>query len=208
MDHLHIDWSQLPTYNTIMALFSGASLISVAHTGKKMLTGEVNPKGWSINFFVLGFVLTLTGAHMTLTWPLARYFPFDNIIFGEPVLALGVLNLVLSFLFWNKADEILHSIYPLQYICKLLSPLKIIFYGLGLMLISISIAGVNFEFFAAPKEEPVSGYFADYPWLEAWGLSSVFFGVGIAAFLSAYFITHYQKQTIQTSWIAMLNYRS
>jgi hypothetical protein len=33
------------------------------------------------------------GAHMTLTWPLVGPTAFDNIAFGEPSLALGVILL-------------------------------------------------------------------------------------------------------------------
>lgn len=55
---------------------------------------EVSVTGWSLNFGVLGLSFTVTGLHMTLTWPLAAgRFAFDNIIFSEPSLALGLLLL-------------------------------------------------------------------------------------------------------------------
>lgn len=39
-------------------------------------------ESWALAAGVLGAILTVTGAHMTLTWPFAKYFPFDNIIFS------------------------------------------------------------------------------------------------------------------------------
>ncbi|GAA6765766.1 DUF981 domain-containing protein [Flavobacterium sp. CGRL1] len=187
-NRLIIDWTHCITYNTIMALFVGVSLISVARMGSGLTSKiKLNPQGWALNFAVLGVVLTLTGLHMTLTWPLASYFPFDNIIFGEPALAFGVLNLAIAFYFWKNKQQIIDSSRPLQMVAAHFNSFNILFYALGLMLIAIFFAGVDFQFFAAPKEEPISGNFAAYPWLEAWGLSLVFLGVGISSFLSARF---------------------
>jgi len=48
----------------------------------------------AIGFAVSGFILTLLGGAMTLTWPLSKVgFPFDDIIFGEPSPAFGVMLL-------------------------------------------------------------------------------------------------------------------
>ena len=206
-DHLIIDWAQLPTYNTIMALLVGVSLISLAKVGKELAANQVpNPKGWSINFGVLGLILFATGLHMTLTWPLAKYFPFDNIIFGETTLAIGTLNLALAFYFSKNSSEILTSEKPLQLISSHLKSLNILFYALALMLTALFFAGVNFQFFAAPKEEPISGYFADLPWLEAWGLSSVFLGIGICSALTAYFFNKASKLNFEISLLDKLCY--
>ncbi|WP_333662446.1 DUF981 family protein [Chishuiella changwenlii] len=209
MNHekLIIDWTQTITYNTIMALLVGVSLISIANIGKNLLKKEnINPTGWSLNLAVLGLILSVTGLHMTLTWPLAKYFPFDNIIFGEPTLAFGVLNLVLSFYIWKHRNEILKQENPLKYVTNHLKVFKILFYALGLMLTSIFFAGVDFQFFAAPKEEPISGSFADYPWLEAWGLSLVFLGVGIASVLTARFTERAAKETYKADLVDKLGY--
>src|SRR4051794_14168091 len=92
---LVIDWTQMPTYNTIMSVAAGAGLISIVYFAREMIRGgsDVPLDGWSVAFAVPGFILTVTGMHMTLTWPLAKYFPFDNIVFGETSFAFGVLLL-------------------------------------------------------------------------------------------------------------------
>jgi uncharacterized membrane protein len=51
--------------------------------------------GWALAFGVPGFILTVTGMHMSLTWSMAKYFPYDHIIFGETSFGFGVL--LLSF---------------------------------------------------------------------------------------------------------------
>lgn len=62
-------------------------------------------KGWSVGFAISGFILTPTGGHMTLSWVLAEIrFPFDDIIFGEPSLAFGVMLLGISVLLWRKSN--------------------------------------------------------------------------------------------------------
>ena len=101
---LIIDWVSMPTYNTIMCVAVGAALCSLAVMAKNMIQKkEIEPIGWSLNLGVLGLILFLTGLHMTLTWPLAKYFPFDNIVFGEPSLAFGTILLAFSIYFWKKA---------------------------------------------------------------------------------------------------------
>lgn len=206
-DKLIIDWENMPTYNTIMALFVGVALISLAHTGKKLVENQkINPQGWAMNFAVVGIVLTITGTHMTLTWPLAKYFPFDNILFGEPSLALGVLLLLTAFYFWRNKEAIKDNKSPLKLIAQDFSSLNILLYGLSLMLVSIFFAGVDFQFFAAPKEEPISGNFAAYPWLEAWGLSLVFLGIGFSSFLTTIFFKKSQEDRFIVGWTEKLNY--
>lgn len=189
-NHLIIDWTQLPTYNTIMALLVGVSLVTLASTGRQLVvTNTKNPVGWTLNFGIIGLILFLTGLHMTLTWPLAKYFPFDNIIFGETTLAFGALNLALAFYFWKNRRDILASDNALQLISGHFKALNILLYALAFMLVALFFAGVQFQFFAAPKEEPISGNFADMPWLEAWGLSLIFLLIGLCSALSARFFT-------------------
>ncbi|WP_211211904.1 DUF981 family protein [Deinococcus apachensis] len=107
---LVIDWTQLPTCNTIMLVAAGAALLSMMALGRQPgLRQMFYPRAWAPNFGVLGFILTLTGAHMTLTWPFAKYFPFDNIIFGEPSLAFGVLLLGVAFYLWRRAEHLRES---------------------------------------------------------------------------------------------------
>lgn len=204
---LIIDWANLPTYNTIMSLAVGVALISIANTGRNLVQqGRLNYKGWSMNFGILGCILFITGAHMTLTWPLGVAFPYDNIIFGEPCLAFGILLLYVSYYFAKNEELLKTSETPLKLICTHFSSLNILFYALGLMLTAIFFAGVDFQFFAAPKEEPISGYFSKWPWLEAWGMSLVFLGVGINSTFTARFFYKAGKDSYCISAIDKLLY--
>ena len=123
---LVINWENLPTYNTIMALAAGAALISLAKMVKDLLEKKrINPLGWAINLGVLGLILFTTGLHMTLTWPLAPDFPYDNIVFGEPSLALGVMALAMAIYFWTQREKIISEQQPDYSNCKRFPPSKI-----------------------------------------------------------------------------------
>ncbi|HLR77377.1 MAG TPA: DUF981 family protein [Balneolaceae bacterium] len=182
---LIIDWTQNATYNTIMAVSAGVALISLALAGKRLVQNKAaNPKGWALNFGVLGLILTITGTHFTLAWPLAD-FPYDNIIFGEPSLLFGVILLALSLYFWQNSERLTQSENPLQLIAKHFRAFSILLYAITLIMIAIFFAGVIFQFFAAPPEEPITGYFSQWPWLEAWVLSLIYLIVGLASLLTA-----------------------
>ncbi|MBC9914457.1 DUF981 family protein [Chitinophaga varians] len=172
----------MPTYNTVMAVAAGAALLSIARLCKRLYENqEIRPLGICINFGMLGTILFCTGLHMTLTWPMAKYFPFDNIIFGEPSLTLGVLLLGLSFYFRQYQHQ---GGFSLSDISKDLYEWRFLLYGIGLALIAIGFAGVTFQLFAAPKEEPISGNFADYPMLEATFISLLYALTGLSALLT------------------------
>ncbi|GGO36134.1 DUF981 family protein [Deinococcus humi] len=186
---LVIDWTQMTTYNTIMSLATGAALLSLAALGRTVARKEtVHAEGWALNFGVLGFILTLTGAHMTLTWPFARYFPFDNIIFGEPSLAFGVILLAAAFYLWKRAATLRGCAAVDRELAGAAQPLSIFVVGLGLAMVAIACAGVAFQLFAAPPEEPISGRFAQYPWLEALFISGLYATVGLTAMLYPFFM--------------------
>ncbi len=54
--------------------------------------------------------------------------------------------------------------------------------GLGLGLIAVGIAGMRYRLFAAPSQEPISGwYFAEYPWVEATFISGLWALIGLGA---------------------------
>lgn len=187
---LIIDWAHLPTYNTIMALMAGVALITIANFSKDLANRKaIKFQGWSLIFGILGAILAITGIHMTLTWPLGNGFPWDNIIFGEPCFVFGIILLFVSFYLWKNKEKLEANSNPLQLISSQFRPFNILFYALALMLTAIFFAGVQFQFFAAPPQEPISGYFAKWPWLEAWGLSLIFLGVGIC---SAYMPTFFE----------------
>lgn len=107
---LEIDWTQMPTYNTIMAIAAGAGLIFMYMLGRALLKDkDFRAEGWALTAGVLGFILTTTGLHMTLVWPFAMHFPFDNIVFGEPSLGLGVLLLATCLFLWKRGDRIVEA---------------------------------------------------------------------------------------------------
>lgn len=202
---LIIDWAHLPTYNTIMALSAGVALITIANFGRQLAEKKaIKFQGWSLIFGTLGSMLAITGIHMTLTWPLGNGFPWDNIIFGEPCFAFGIVLLFLAFYLWKNKETLELTENPLQLISLNFEPFKVFFYALGLMLTAIFFAGVQFQFFAAPPQEPISGYFAKWPWLEAWGLSLIFLGVGICSFFTALFFSEAAKDSYQINTINKL----
>lgn len=191
---LVIDWTQMPTYNTIMSLAAGAGLILIVLLGRSLVSREkFAAESWALAAGVLGFILTVTGAHMTLTWPFAKYFPFDNIIFGETSLGLGVLLLAAAFYLWKRSALIESSDDPGALLARVAKPLGVFIFGLGLALFAIAAAGIIFQLFAAPPEEPISGAFADYPWVEAIFMSGLFALVGLGAVLFPFMLNGFSS---------------
>ena len=183
---LKIDWANMPTYNTIMAVAAGAGLLLVVALMRRMLagTGELEPTGYALAFGVLGTILTLTGLHMTLTWPLAPGgFAFDNIIFGEPALAFGVLMLAASLFLWRRGEILAAGPEREAILARVAGPISVFVFGMGLGCFGIAAAGVKYQLFAAPPEEPISGAFAEYPLIEAIFISGLYALVGLGAVL-------------------------
>lgn len=193
---MHIPWDTTQVYNTIMAVATGVALLLLVSFGRMVNRGiSFSLEGWSIGFAIPGFILTLTGLHMTLTWPLSKIgFPFDDIIFGEPSLAFGVMLLGGSILLWRRSNLSSRSEASVQkpkeqaeqfisQLAEMVRPLSYFAAAMGLALISIGIAGVYYQLFAAPPEEPISGQFADYPWLEAAFISGLYALTGLGAIL-------------------------
>ncbi|MFF2351129.1 DUF981 family protein [Kitasatospora sp. NPDC058115] len=184
-DGLKIDWARMPTYNTIMSVAAGAGLLLVVALGRRFLApGPIATlDGWALAFGALGFTLVVTGLHMTLTWPLAgQGFPFDNIIFGEPALAFGVFLLSASFYLWKRGAELLGE-ERVARTARIAGPVSLYVFGMGLACFGIAAAGWKYTLFAAPPEEPISGEFSDWPWLEASFMSGLYVLVGIGALL-------------------------
>ncbi|MHA2789472.1 DUF981 domain-containing protein [Corynebacterium sp. S7] len=180
-----IAWETLPTYNTIMSIAVGAGLVALVLFNRAIQKEgkEVSLDGWALTFGVLGFILTATGLHMTLTWPLAPDFAFDNIVFGETSLAFGVLMLAAAIYLWRRQEKILESENMSRTIAQALKPLSIFIAGLGLALFAIALAGIVYQLFAAPPQEPISGYFGAWPILEATFMGILFAMVGLGAVL-------------------------
>lgn len=179
-------------YNTIMAVAAGAGLLTLVLFLRELLgmrkpaaDGAVRPvayDGWALSFGVLAAVLVTTGLHMTLVWPLDE-LPFDNIIFGEPALAFGLLMAALSFFLWRRRDELRASTNPVRDFSETLRPLTPFIVGMGLACIAILFVGNIYTLFAAPEWEPISGYFSKWPWFEAAIISGLYGIIGIAAVL-------------------------
>ncbi|RGC68339.1 hypothetical protein C5N14_14000 [Micromonospora sp. MW-13] len=210
-DGLKINWVEMPTYNTIMSVAAGVGLLLIVALGRQVLhRREIVPEGWAMAFVVLGAILAATGLHMTLTWPLASGgFAFDNIIFGEPALAFGVLLLAAGFVLWRRAPlfaagsgdlaagsgdlaagtgdagdrEPAVADERLRYTRLVLAPISVFVFALGLACFAIAAAGWTYTLFAAPPEEPISGKFAEYPLVEATFISGLYVLVGVGAVL-------------------------
>ncbi|MCX4387111.1 DUF981 domain-containing protein [Micromonospora peucetia] len=202
-DGLKINWVEMPTYNTIMALAAGAGLLLIVTFGRQLLQRrDIVPEGWAMAFIVPGAILAATGLHMTLTWPLASGgFAFDNIIFGEPALAFGVLMLAIGFVLWRRAplfasavpDEEAAGDARMRYVRGLIGPMSVFIFGLGLACFAIAAAGWTYTLFAAPPEEPISGQFADYPLVEATFISGLYVLVGVGAVLFPFALRRLQR---------------
>lgn len=191
MTRLVIDWTQMPTYNTIMSVAAGAALITLVSFGRALLREkDIHLESWAIAFAVPGLILTITGVHMSLTWPFAKYFPFDNIIFGETSFAFGVLLLAAAFYLWKRGDVTVATGDPARHLARVARPLSPFIFGMGLALGAVAMAGLVFQLFAAPPEEPISGAFAAYPWLEATCMSGMFGLVGLGAVLFPFSLSY------------------
>jgi len=181
-----------PVYNTLMAIPAGLALVMIVVMSRRLVNGRsVDRHAWAATYGGLGFILTLLGAHMTLTWPLTGPTAFDNIAFGEPSLALGVILLVGAALlgfdrFWRtpggEAPATL-TIDSYPRLATLLQPLSWFGAAMGLALISTAFIGPFFGPWEAPPQEPISGEFADVPWLENWFIALMYAGIGVGAVL-------------------------
>ena len=181
---LVIDWTQMPTYNTIMSVAAGAGLLMLVMFVRQVAADrDIDLESWAVAFAVPGFILTVTGIHMSLTWPMAKYFPFDNIIFGETSFGFGILLLAAAFYLWKRSAAVKNSGDAAAFLARMAKPLSVFVFGMGLSLFAIAAAGMYNKLFAAPPAEPISGMFADFPWLEATFISGLFALVGLGAVL-------------------------
>jgi len=184
---LKVPWTQTPMYNTLMSVAAGVGLLLVVLLGREIYSGRVIvPEGWSAAFGVLGVILTLTGLHMTLTWPLAHIAHFDNIIFGEPSLAFGTIVMAAAVLLMMRRDLFVVALAErpvIDAVRSLAGPMSLFAGGMGLAMFAIAAAGWRYTLFAAPPEEPISGAFASYPLLEATFISGLYVLVGVGLVL-------------------------
>jgi hypothetical protein len=138
---------------------------------------------------------------MTLTWPLAAGgFPFDNIIFGETSLGFGVLLLAAALYLWKRGAVALAATKPLQALARVAQPITVFVGGLGLSLVAIAAAGIKYQLFAAPAEEPISGQFANHPMVEATFMSVLIAVVGLGALAFAVLVNRVRSTGTPGVW--------
>lgn len=82
---LRVNGAQAPLYNTMMSVAAGVGLLLLAALIRDRADGRpVPPDGWAIAFGTLGLILTVTGAHMTVAWPLAAIGTLHTSSSGSP----------------------------------------------------------------------------------------------------------------------------
>lgn len=182
-----------PVYNTIMAVGTGVALLLLVAIGLQIGNGRhIHRSAYAVAIAAIGVILFLTGLHMSLVWPLSGPTAFDNIVFGEPVLALGVMLIAGSYLlgsrkFWpasaSTADPDANEIgrESWSHLAKLLQPLSWFGAAMGLGLIAIAFVGPFYTPWEAPPQEPISGEFSDVEWLENTFISLLYLITAIGA---------------------------
>ncbi len=195
---MKIDWVNIPTYNTVMSLCAGTGLVLVVLLARHLLKGTpFSPAGFALALGSNGTILFIMGLVMSMTWPLARIAPFDNIFFGEPSVVFGALQMAAALYLWKRADDLFvvqdidtvaASTPPARQVnlerARLTGmPLSVLTASIGLACLAIAAAGWRYTLFAAPPQEPISGWFGQWPWLEATFISGLYVLVGVGAVL-------------------------
>ena len=213
-------------YNTLMALAAAVSFLLILDFGWRLLNGRtIAPTGWVAAFAALGALMAFLGAVMTVTWPLKQVAPNccqqDNIVFGEPVLAYGVMLVTASYLLWRTGKSwVVHqsetgggvptesgAITDESFLARLalvLQPLSWFVFASGLALIALAFAGVRFKLFAAPASEPISGAVGNHPYIEAIFISILYALMGIGAVLFPFFIRTMNRTVAKMIGVAWL----
>lgn len=190
---MKVDWINTPMYNTVMSVAAGVGLLLLVMLGRSLYSRtRFSAEGYSLAFGVLGLILFSMGLHMSLTWPLARIAPFDNIMFGETSVAFGAMLLAAALYLWRRGPA-LESVASSEdaglaagnadELARLVLPTSVFAAGMGLACFAIAAAGWRFTLWAAPPQEPISGQFANHPLLEATFISLLYVGVGAGAVL-------------------------
>jgi uncharacterized membrane protein len=179
-----------PIYNTLMSVGAGVALLLLVSIGFRMIRGgHVNRGAHAVAFAAIGVLLAFLGAVMTVTWPLSGPTAFDNIVFGEPVLAMGVLLVAGSYLlgsqrFWSLSpaeDNLAGTSW--SHLAGLLRPLSWFGAAMGLGLIAIAFVGPVYSPWEAPPQEPISSEFSNTEWLENGFISALYLLTGLGAVL-------------------------
>ena len=211
-------------YNTLMAVAAATALILIVLMADavRRSRGDLYLAPWAWAFAALGLVLVITGAHMTLTWPLNQKFPADvspnccladNIIFGEPSLYLGALLLAVSASLISTerrrdlttrvglgANPPIETDGSAALIRDSVLPLSYAGVTGGLMLFVIGFAGAWHGMFIAPPNEPFSSLF------RFWNIETIYvvlayWLIGIGAVLTPFAL---RRRALNWYWGASL----
>lgn len=177
-------------YNTIVGLAAGVGLLLVAQLLGQFAEGQkVQPEGFALAFGITGFIQTVLGLTISLTWPYTKVL-HANIMLGEPALAFGALLIAAAFFLWRKRDTIVDlgqgddkSAKACAYLRAVLRPVSVWVFATGLMMASLVVAIVYYQLGHAPPQEPISGYFGD-TWVEPGFLALLWSLISIGALLA------------------------
>lgn len=174
-------------YNTIMAVAAGVGLIGVALLARQLgKRHAIAAEGWSLLFGMTGFILTILGFIMSVTWPFRVPGTFTgNVLMGEPSAAFGLLLLAASFYLWHRRSVFLaigsaseeESSEAFATVTRTLKPVSIFIFATGLMLLACAAAWIRFRLGNAPSVEPLTGYLATVILQNAPIAESYFLGV-------------------------------
>jgi uncharacterized membrane protein len=189
-------------YNTLIAVAAGVGLLGVAWLLRKLQQKEtVVADGWALLFGINGFILTILGLFVCVTWPYNVKGALDaNILFGEPALAFGVLLLGAAFYLWRERGTL-----RLEKMLAVLKPVSLYVFAIGLVMTACAISWARYRLGAAPPFEPISGRFSDYPVLESTFLAALYGLVALGALLFPLAVSKQGKKvwkTIQYCWLA------
>jgi uncharacterized membrane protein len=153
-------------YNTIVGLATGVGLLLVAQLLKQFAEGEkVQPEGFALAFGITGFIQTVLGLTISVTWPYTKVL-HANIMLGEPALAFGALLIAAAFFLWCKRDALVDlgqgnekSASASAYLLAVLRPVSVWVFATGLMMASLVVAIIYYQLGHAPPQEPISGCF-------------------------------------------------
>ena len=177
-------------YNTIVGLAAGVGLLLVAKLLKQFAQGEqVQPEGFALAFGITGFIQTVLGLAISVTWPYTKVL-HANIMLGEPALAFGALLVAAAFFLWFKRDTVVdlgqgneRSARASAYLLAVLRPVFVWVFATGLMMASLVVAIIYYQLGHAPREEPISGYFSD-TWVEPGFLALLWSLISIGALVA------------------------
>ncbi len=88
-------------YVTIMLIAAASGLLFAGIYIFKLEAPIESKMSWVYGFWMVGFIMLLTGLDMIFTWPLPGSY---NIIFGEPSVWFGTLLIFLGFAIKAKSD--------------------------------------------------------------------------------------------------------